>query len=205
MTRADDAVRLRHMQDAANKALAFAQGRMRADLDSDEMFALALVRLLEVIGEAAKGISAAFRDRHDIPEDATLLCVLPGSRKLEIKHLLDIFGETVELLAAELPRLQVVVPVVPTVSASVSRAAGRWPVPTRVVRGDADKFDAFAAADIALAASGTVSLELAMAGVPMVIAYRAAAITAAVVRRLVSEARPNAGMDSSDLDGTLLA
>ncbi len=65
MTRADDAVRLRHMQDAANKALAFAQGRKRADLDADEMFALALVRLLEVIGEAAKGVSAAFRDRHD--------------------------------------------------------------------------------------------------------------------------------------------
>ncbi len=65
MTRADDAVRIRHMQDAANKAIAFAQGRNRADLDSDEMFALALVRLLEVIGEAAKGVSAAFRDRHD--------------------------------------------------------------------------------------------------------------------------------------------
>ena len=65
MTRADDAVRLRHMQDAANKALAFAQGRKRADLDSDEMFTSTLVRFLEVIGEAAKGVSAAFRDRHD--------------------------------------------------------------------------------------------------------------------------------------------
>ncbi len=133
---------------------------------------------------ADKGDGRAFRDRHEIPEDATLLCVLPGSRNLEIKHLLGIFGESVELLAAELPRLQVVVPVVPTVSESVSRAAGRWPVPTHVVRGEADKFDAFAATDIALAASGTVSLELALAGVPMVIAYRAAAITAAVVRRL---------------------
>ena len=65
MTRADDAVRLRHMQDAAKKAIAFAHGRTRADLDSDEMLALALVRLLEVVGEAAKGVSTAFRDRHD--------------------------------------------------------------------------------------------------------------------------------------------
>ena len=58
---------------------------------------------------ADKGDGAAFRGRHDIPDDAPLLCVLPGSRKLEIKYLLDIFSETVERLAAELPRLQVVV------------------------------------------------------------------------------------------------
>jgi len=133
---------------------------------------------------ADKGDGAAFRGRHDIPDDAPLLCVLPGSRKSEIKNLLHIFSKTVALLAADLPRLQVVVPTVPAVSARVSEAAARWPVPTRVVTSEAEKFDAFAAADVALAASGTVSLELAIAGVPMVIAYRAAAITAAVVRRL---------------------
>ena len=64
MTPADDAVRLRHMLDAARKAVAFTRGRSRADLDADELLALALVRLLEVLGEAAKGVSSEFRGRH---------------------------------------------------------------------------------------------------------------------------------------------
>jgi uncharacterized protein with HEPN domain len=59
-----DVIRLRHMLDAARKAIAFAQGRSRDDLGSDEMLALALVRLLEILGEAAKQVSPATRDRY---------------------------------------------------------------------------------------------------------------------------------------------
>lgn len=135
---------------------------------------------------ADRGDGTAFRARHGIPQDAPLLCVLPGSRRFEINQLLDIFATAVDLLAGGLPRLHAVVPTVPAVGDRVSEAAARWPTPTRVVRGEAEKFDAFAAADVALAASGTVSVELAIAGVPMVVAYRTAAITAAVVRRLAT-------------------
>ena len=62
MSQNDDQVRLRHMLDAARKAVDFLKGRTRQDLDSDEMVCLAVIRLLEVIGEAAKGISHATRD-----------------------------------------------------------------------------------------------------------------------------------------------
>jgi uncharacterized protein with HEPN domain len=59
-----DAVRLRHILDAARQALTFVEGRSRADLDADQMLSLAAVRLLEIIGEAARGVSAPFRDAH---------------------------------------------------------------------------------------------------------------------------------------------
>ena len=59
-----DIVRLREMADAARKAVRFAEGRTRADLDSDELLSLALVRLLEIVGEAARGVSEALRQRH---------------------------------------------------------------------------------------------------------------------------------------------
>ena len=64
MPRGNDGVRHHHMLDAARKAVAFTQGRARADLDADEVLALALVRLLEILGEAAKGVSADFRRKH---------------------------------------------------------------------------------------------------------------------------------------------
>jgi lipid-A-disaccharide synthase len=133
---------------------------------------------------ADKGEGRAFRSRHGIPPDAPLLCVLPGSRKSEIKQLLGIFSETVELLAGRLRGLHAVAPTVPTVAQAVSEAAACWPVPALVVERPDDKFDAFAAADVALAASGTVAVELAIAEVPAVIAYRTSPITAAIVRRL---------------------
>ncbi len=130
---------------------------------------------------AERGDGPAFRRRHGIPAEAPVLCVLPGSRRSEIKYLLDIFNDVVERMAARVPGLHLVTATVPGVAPSVARAAAQWPVPTVVVGGgDEDKFDAFAASDVALAASGTVSLELALARVPMVIAYRVAALTAAL-------------------------
>ncbi len=64
----DDSVYLRHILDAARKAIAFSQDNTRADLDTNEMLALSLVRLLEIIGEAANGVSSVYRDKHpDVP------------------------------------------------------------------------------------------------------------------------------------------
>ena len=64
MKRPDDTVRLKHMLDAARKAVNLIQGKNRGDLDADEILVLALTRLLEIIGEAANGISPGLRESH---------------------------------------------------------------------------------------------------------------------------------------------
>jgi lipid-A-disaccharide synthase len=132
---------------------------------------------------ADRGDGAAFRARHGIAGDAPLLCVLPGSRRSETSRLLPVFSETVARLAVGRPGLRLVVPTVETVAAEV--AAHHWPVPAMVVRGEAERYDAFAASTAALAASGTVALELAMAGVPMIIGYRLSAVTGFLAKRLL--------------------
>ncbi len=134
---------------------------------------------------ADRGNGPAFRDRHGIAPEAPLLCVLPGSRRSETSRLLPIFAETVGRLAADRPGLRVVVPTVETVRNEVAHAIGSWPVSTILVTGMADRYDAFAASRAALAASGTVALELALAGLPMVVAYRVARLTALLARRLL--------------------
>ncbi|MDR3436697.1 lipid-A-disaccharide synthase [Telmatospirillum sp.] len=132
---------------------------------------------------ADRGDGPGFRSRHGIPTAAPLLCVLPGSRRSETSRLLPVFAETVERLARQHADLQIVIPTVDTVAGAVSAAA--WPVPAIVVRGADERYDAFAASDLALAASGTVALELAMAGVPMVIGYRLNRLTGMIAKRLL--------------------
>jgi lipid-A-disaccharide synthase len=133
---------------------------------------------------ADRGDGAAFRVRHGIPAVAPLLCVLPGSRHSETSRLLPVFAETMTRLRERWRDLRVVVPTVEGVAGEVGQAVAAWSVPVTVVLGAAERYDAFAASRAALAASGTVALELAMAGVPMVICYRLAATTAFLARRL---------------------
>jgi lipid-A-disaccharide synthase len=135
--------------------------------------------------EAVPGDGAAFRRRHALPEPGPLLAVLPGSRHSETSRLLPVFGEVVDRLAARHADLRIVVPTVETVAAEVEQAVKAWALPVVVVRGATERVDAFAASRAALAASGTVALELALAGVPMAIAYRAAPLTALLWRRLL--------------------
>lgn len=132
---------------------------------------------------AEAGDGAGFRRRHEIPADCPLIAVLPGSRPSETTRLLPIFAETLGLLADRFPDLRAVAPTVPTVADAVAAAASAWPVPALVTTA-AEKYDAFAASDVALAASGTVSVELAVAGVPHVVAYRLGPLTSMVARRL---------------------
>jgi len=114
------------------------------------------------------------------------LCVLPGSRRGEVARLLPVFAETVAQLAASRPDLQVLLPTVDGVADQVRAAVAGWPVPVTVLDGGvAQKAAAYAASNAALAASGTVSLELALAGVPMLIAYHVNHVTAAILRRML--------------------
>ncbi len=89
---------------------------------------------------------------------------------------IGIFGDVVKQLACEIPNLRVVLPVVPHVRELAERAAASWPVDVLIVKDESEKRAAFGAATAAMAASGTVALELGLARVPMVIAYRAEAL-----------------------------
>jgi len=133
---------------------------------------------------AERGDGAAFRARHGIAAEAPVLVLLPGSRRSETNALLPIFRQVLERLKACHPGLTLVVPTVETVAAAVKDAAGSWPYRTIVVEDLAEKYDCLAAGTCALAASGTVALELALAGLPSVIAYRLSAVTAFIARRL---------------------
>jgi len=138
---------------------------------------------IERIPKAGEG--ARFRALHHIADEAPVLLVLPGSRTNEVKRLVGLFGQTAARMAAETPGLRIVVPTVPHVRHLVEEAVKQWSAPVILVEGEADKRAAFAAATAALAASGTVSLELGLAGVPMVIAYKIDAIAAYLVSRLL--------------------
>lgn len=122
------------------------------------------------------GSGEKFRAARGIPADAPILLVLPGSRLNEVKHLIGIFGDTVRRVAAETPDLRVIVPAVPHVRGLVEAAIETWAVAVEIVEDEMEKRAAFDAATAALAASGTISLELGLARVPMVIAYRAEAV-----------------------------
>ena len=98
--------------------------------------------------------------------------VLPGSRRSEISRLMGDFGLALGLLAARVGPIEVVLPAVEHVRGEIEARLADWPVKPRLVAGEAAKFEAFRDADVALAASGTVTLELALAGLPTVAAYR---------------------------------
>ncbi|MDA1098707.1 MAG: lipid-A-disaccharide synthase [Proteobacteria bacterium] len=141
--------------------------------------------VIEGVAEAP-GDGPEFRLRSAIPADAPVLVLLPGSRIGEVSRLLPVFADVAARLHAQRPRLHVVVPTVEQVAGVVAAAVAGWPMPSHLVEGNASRADAFAAADVALAASGTVSLELALRCVPTVVAYRTNPFTAVLVRRMLT-------------------
>lgn len=134
---------------------------------------------------ADRGDGPGFRARHGIAATAPLVCVLPGSRRGEVRRLLPEFAGAVERLAAERPGLAIAIPAVDSLRETIAESVRGWPVRCVVTAGESGRFGAFAAADAALAASGTVALELAMAGTPSVIAYRLNPITGWLIRRAI--------------------
>ncbi len=152
-----------------------------------ERHGLAVTVVGHPVVEAAglKTDPAAFRARHGIPAEAPLVAVLPGSRRSEIHHHEPVFAAALARLKARFSDLQAVVPTVATVADLVGERVETWPVPTTLLRDQGDKFQAFAAASAGLATSGTVAVELAVAQVPSVIAYRVGPVNAVIGRLLL--------------------
>ena len=115
-----------------------------------------------------------------------VLLVLPGSRRGEVKHHMAVFGATLGLLQAEGVAFELILPTMPHLAEAVREGAANWPVQPRIVIGEQEKRAAFRIARAALAKSGTVTLELALAGVPMVTAYRTGAIEAWMLLRVIN-------------------
>jgi lipid-A-disaccharide synthase len=111
-----------------------------------------------------------------------VLLVLPGSRRSEIRHHMAVFGETLALLQAQGVAFEPVLPTMPHLQDSIAAALKGWPLQPRVVVGEAEKRAAFRLARAAFAKSGTVTLELAISGVPMVAAYKASSLEAWIIR-----------------------
>ena len=134
---------------------------------------------------AGRGDGVDFRRRHEIAPDARILALLPGSRRGEVARLMPVYAETVRRLRQADPALVPVLLAAPAVRDTVGALAASWPTGPVLLPPASEKYDAFAAADVALAASGTVTLELALAGLPTVVAYRINPLTAVLARRLI--------------------
>jgi lipid-A-disaccharide synthase len=122
----------------------------------------------------------ALRRRLGIDRDRVVLVVLPGSRTSEVKRLMAPFGDTLHRLQGELGDFEVLLPAVDSVRGLIEEHLPAWPLKPHILDTEADKFAAFKLARAALAASGTVTLELALSGTPMVVAYKADPIASAL-------------------------
>ncbi len=140
---------------------------------------------------AGQGDAARFRKTHGLAEDELLITVLPGSRRGEVRRLLPIFGGALALLRRRTGPFRVVAPTVATVAATVAEAVRSWPGAPIVVHDPQQKYDAFAASRAALAASGTVALELALARLPMVVGYRLNPLTEKLLDRVLKVRQVN--------------
>ena len=131
---------------------------------------------------AGTGNAARFRARHAIPADARILTLMPGSRQTEVSRLLPVLEATIRLLPN---RVVPVVPLAGPVEETVRTRTASWPVPPILVANTQDKYDAFAASDAALTKSGTSTLELALANVPMLVTYRINPVSHQIAKRLI--------------------
>lgn len=117
--------------------------------------------------------------------DPNLLCVLPGSRRSEIETLMPIFGQTIVLLKKEIPDLKVILPTLPSMKDLVAKKAQEWPHDVQIVVGEDARDKVFQQSSVALAASGTVALQLSAAELPFVIAYKVGKLNEWIGRALL--------------------
>jgi lipid-A-disaccharide synthase len=134
---------------------------------------------------APKTAGTALLKEFHIPHDADIISVFAGSRNTELKQLLPVFKETLETLHHRFPRLHVLMPTVPHLYERVKQETALWQVPVSVLLGSEARGAALAASKVALVKSGTISLEVARMGVPMIVAYKVGRITHQIVKRLI--------------------
>jgi lipid-A-disaccharide synthase len=140
---------------------------------------------------ADRGDESRFRAMHGLAEDDLLITVLPGSRGGEVRRLLPIFGSALNHVERLIGPFRVVVPTVATVAATVAAGVRGWRGNPIVVQRPETKYDAFAASRAALAASGSVALELALAKLPMVVGYRLNPLTEVFLDRVLKVRQVN--------------
>lgn len=134
---------------------------------------------------ATEAEAQAFRAQHGIATDAPLLAVFPGSRAGEIKRLWPVFRASIERLKAQIPALEIVIQVPESLVTRMQAETTYWPIRATILPNTTEKKPLFAAATAALAKSGTIGLECALAGLPSIIAYRANPISIYLLRRMI--------------------
>jgi lipid-A-disaccharide synthase len=125
------------------------------------------------------------RSRLDGALDDPIMLMLPGSRSGEIEKVAPAFFDAAARLKAQRPNLRIILPVAPTVAAAVKAMVSRSGLSALLIEDEASKYDAMKAATVALACSGTVTTELALAGCPIVVGYRVGAITYPILRAMI--------------------
>ena len=135
---------------------------------------------------ARNGDGIGFRTDNGIPPDTKLICILPGSRKIEVTKHLPIIKHTLDLLSKKLDNFQIVLPLADDVVTQVKSVVEKWPYKIRFTEGKyTSKYNALAASDVALACSGTVALELALADIPYVTIYKMSFLSRIIARTFV--------------------
>ncbi len=125
-----------------------------------------------------------FRDKQNISKK-TILGVFPGSRKAEVLRMLPVFEKTVKQLSVKFPELEIIITTIPHLSSLVRSMTSSWNSNVILVDSFSERKGAQKACDVALAASGTITTELAAAKVPVIVGYKVAPITAFIARRLL--------------------
>lgn len=135
--------------------------------------------------EVHHGNAEQFRQDHQLSDKAPIVLFMPGSRRSELPKLMPVFKQTLSLLKRQLHDVTAVIPTSPLAKERVLHMVNDWPVKPIIIHAPQDKYNAYAAANAALTKSGTTTLELALAKVPMAVTYRVNPVTAMIARRMI--------------------
>lgn len=147
--------------------------------------------LSERMGELHALQTAPLRERLKLDPNKPVLVILPGSRHSEVMRLMGPFGDAVREIVDAGVTPEIIIPVIGHVRTDVGHGIASWPVTPHLVSAEREKFKAFRMADAALAASGTVTLELAACGTPSVVGYKVDRLIAPFLRRILPKNTPS--------------